>query len=56
MTARAHVMTLAGFTLAGLFLIAAMGLIVDGFGLFGTRLISAAHFPPNVRLMKHWDA
>ena len=55
MTARAHVMTLAGFTLAGLFLIAAMGLIVDGFGLFGTRLISAAHFPPNVRLMKHWD-
>lgn len=55
MTARGYIATFAAIALAGLALIAALGLVVDGFGLFGTRLIPASHFPPNVRLMKHWD-
>jgi hypothetical protein len=55
MSARAYLSTSAALALASLLLIAALGLVVDGYGLFGTRLIPASRFPPNQRLMKHWD-
>ncbi|MFI5013134.1 MAG: hypothetical protein ACHQAY_12395 [Hyphomicrobiales bacterium] len=55
MTARAHIATSAALAFAGLLLIAALGFAVDGYGVFGTRLIPASRFPPNLRLMKHWD-
>jgi hypothetical protein len=55
MTPRTYVATFAALTLAGFALIAALGLVVDGYGVFGTRLIPASRFPPNMRLMKHWD-
>jgi hypothetical protein len=55
MSARAYVATCAAVALAGLLLIAAIGLVVDGYGLFGTRLIAASRFPPNLRLMERWD-
>jgi hypothetical protein len=55
MTARAYLATFAALALAGLTFIAAQGLAVDAYGVFGTRLIPASRFPPNLRLMKHWD-
>lgn len=55
MTVRSYVATFAAFALIGLGLIAALSLAVDGYGVFGTRIIPASRFPPNQRLMKHWD-
>ena len=55
MTPRAYVASLLAFALSGLALIAALGLSVDGFGLFGTRLIGASHFAPNLRLTVSGD-
>jgi hypothetical protein len=49
-TARAYLTNFLAFALSGLALIAALGLSVDGFGVFRTRLIGASHFPPNLRL------
>lgn len=49
-TPRAYLTSFFTFALFGLALVAALGLAVDGFGVFGTRLIGAYHFPPNLRL------
>jgi hypothetical protein len=54
-TARAYIATIAAVALAGFALIAALGLAVDGYGIFGTRLIPASRFPPNLRLARGWD-
>jgi hypothetical protein len=54
-TARAYIATFAAVALAGFALIAALGLVVDGYGIFGTRLIPASRFPPNLRLARGWD-
>ncbi|MFI4995408.1 MAG: hypothetical protein ACHQAQ_06455, partial [Hyphomicrobiales bacterium] len=54
-TARAYVATCAALALAGFALIATLGLVVDGYGIFGTRLIPASRFPPNLRLARGWD-
>src|SRR6516164_6915870 len=55
MTARAYLAICSAIALAGLALIAALGLIVDAYGVFGTRLLPASRFPPDLRLMEHWD-
>jgi hypothetical protein len=55
MTARAYLAICSALALAGLALVAALGLVVDAYGVFGTRLIPASRFPPNMRLMEHWD-
>jgi hypothetical protein len=55
MSSRGYIATFATLALGGLALIAVLGFVVDGYGLFGTRLIPASRFPPNVRLLKHWD-
>ena len=55
MTPRAYVASLLAFALLGLAVIALVGLTVDGFGLFGTRLIGASHFPPDLRLSVSGD-
>src|SRR5271169_6883044 len=55
MSARAYVLSFLAFTVAGFAFIAALGLAVDGYGVFGTRLISQARFPSNLRLLKHGD-
>jgi hypothetical protein len=55
MTARGYLATFAGLALGGLALLAALSLAVDGYGVFGTRIIPASRFPPELRLMKHWD-
>src|SRR4029077_1508502 len=49
-TPRAYLQSFLAFALFGLALIALVGLAVDGFGVFGTRLIGASRFPPNLRL------
>lgn len=49
-TPRAYLTSFLAFALFGLALIALVGLAVDGFGVFGTRLIGASRFPPNLRL------
>ena len=55
MTARRYLAICAALALAGFALIAALGLAVDAYGVFGTRLIPASRFPPNLRLMRGWD-
>ena len=50
MTGRAYIATFGVLALAGFVLIAALGLAVDAYGVFGTRLIRASHFPPQLRL------
>ena len=55
MTPRAYVASLLAFALLAWRLIALVGLTVDGFGLFGTRLIGASHFPPDLRLSVSGD-
>ncbi|SEB77831.1 hypothetical protein SAMN05519104_0097 [Rhizobiales bacterium GAS188] len=50
MTARRYLLSLTAFTLAGLALIVLLGLGVDGYGVFGTRLIPASRFPSELRL------
>jgi hypothetical protein len=55
MNPRAYITTAALLALTGFVLVAALGLAVDAYGVFGTRLISAAHFPSNLRLMRGWD-
>jgi hypothetical protein len=55
MTARAYLAICSAIAIAGLALIAALGLIVDAYGVFGTRLLPASRFPPDLRLMEHWD-
>jgi hypothetical protein len=50
MTARGYLASLFALALSGLALIALLGLGVDGFGVFGTRLIPASRFPPDLRL------
>jgi hypothetical protein len=55
MSPRAYVLSFLALTAAGFVLIAALGLAVDGYGIFGTRLISEARFPSNERLLKHGD-
>jgi hypothetical protein len=55
MTGRAYIATFGVLALAGFVLIAALGLAVDAYGVFSTRLIRASHFPPQLRLAKHWD-
>ena len=55
MTGRAYIATFAVLALIGFALIAALGLAVDAYGVFGTRLIPASHFPPQLRLVKRWD-
>ena len=55
MTPRAYIANLFAFALSGLALVAALGLSIDGFGLFGTRLIAASHFAPNLRLTVSGD-
>jgi hypothetical protein len=54
-SARTYVLSFLAFAVAGLASIAALGLVVDGYGVFGTRLISEARFPSNLRLLKHGD-
>ncbi|MFI5013133.1 MAG: hypothetical protein ACHQAY_12390 [Hyphomicrobiales bacterium] len=54
-TARAYVAACAALALAGFALIATLGLVVDAYGVFGTRLIPASRFPPNLRLTRGWD-
>ncbi|MFI5013132.1 MAG: hypothetical protein ACHQAY_12385 [Hyphomicrobiales bacterium] len=53
--ARAYIATFAALAFAGFALIAALGLVVDGYGVFGTRLIPASRFPPQLRLSKYGD-
>jgi hypothetical protein len=53
--ARAFVIGFAAFALAGFALIAGVGLAVDGYGVFGTRILPSSRFPPNLRLLKHGD-
>jgi len=55
MSARAYIGRFFALALAGFALLAALGLVVDGYGIFGTRLIPASRFPPNLRLLKHGD-
>jgi hypothetical protein len=55
MTGRAYIAISATFALLGLVLIAALGFVVDAYGVLGTRLIPASRFPPNLRLMNGWD-
>jgi hypothetical protein len=55
MTGRAYITTFTALALIGFALIAALGLVVDAYGLFGTRLIPAPRFPPQLRLVKRWD-
>jgi hypothetical protein len=55
MSARGYLATLAALTLAALALIVGLGLGVDAFGVFGTRLIPQSRFPPELRLTKHGD-
>ena len=50
MSPRAYLKSLLIFTLLGLALVALLGFAIDGFGVFGTRLIGEAHFPSNLRL------
>jgi hypothetical protein len=53
--ARGFVMSFAAFVLVGFALIVGIGLAVDGYGVFGTRILPASIFPPNLRLLKHGD-
>jgi hypothetical protein len=53
--ARAYVMSFAAFALAGFALIVGVGLAVDGYGVFGTRILPASVFPPNLRLLENGD-
>jgi hypothetical protein len=55
MTARRYLTICAALALAGFTLIAALGLVVDAYGVFGTRLIPASRFPPNLRVTRGWD-
>ncbi|MBV9111352.1 MAG: hypothetical protein JOY67_00870 [Hyphomicrobiales bacterium] len=55
MTARTYLKHFFAFALSGLALIALVGLGVDGFGVFGTRLIAESHFPSNLRLSVSGD-
>ncbi|MBV9115072.1 MAG: hypothetical protein JOY67_19860 [Hyphomicrobiales bacterium] len=55
MTARAYLASFFAFALSGLALIALVGIVVDGYGIFGTRLIPPSRFPPELRLTKHGD-
>jgi hypothetical protein len=55
MTARAYIATCAAIALTVLSLIAALGIAADAYGVFGTRLIPASRFPPNLRLSKGGD-
>lgn len=55
MSARAYLTSFLAFALSGLALIVIVGLSVDGFGVFGTRLIGASRFPPNLRLSVSGD-
>jgi hypothetical protein len=55
MSARTYIATFAAIALTGLALIAALGIVVDAYGVFGTRLIPASRFPPQLRLIKHGD-
>jgi hypothetical protein len=50
MTARAYLASFFAFALSGFALIALLGLAVDGYGVFGTRLIPASSFAPDLRL------
>ncbi|MBV9566757.1 MAG: hypothetical protein JO172_01335, partial [Hyphomicrobiales bacterium] len=55
MTARAYLKSFFAFALSGLALVGLVGLGVDAFGVFGTRLISESHFPSNLRLSVSGD-
>jgi len=55
MSARLYLVSLAAMIFAGLALIALMGLGVDAYGVFGTRLIPASRFPPQLRLVAIGD-
>jgi hypothetical protein len=55
MTARGYLASLFTFALSGFALIAGMGLVVDGYGVFGTRLIPASRFAPDLRLSTSGD-
>jgi hypothetical protein len=55
MSARAYLARFFVLAFAGFALITAMGLVVDGYGVFGTRLIPTSRFPADLRLMKRWD-
>ena len=55
LSARAYLGRFFGIALAGFALLALLGLVVDGYGVFGTRLIPASRFPADLRLLKHGD-
>ena len=55
MTARRYLVMGATLALAGFALIVALGLAVDAYGVFGTRLIPASRLPPDLRLTLGWD-